>query len=170
MASQDSNLARLDLAALSFKSFLNSPLLGIGYHKVAIIKGDFSGVYQSGIGHHSAFFDNLAEYGIIGVYFYALIYYNIIRSSLNKCIGISDKNMFILCYIAYLLFAILNNITFPHIGIIMFFSYTFIYRHTKKWKITTGGYMKKLMKNIIKGNDCLFRIYKKVREFEFKVC
>jgi len=66
--SDSAYLERFDLMALSIDTFLKNPILGVGGDYVDF-KGNFDLVYNSGIGHHSEFFDFLARFGLVGLFF-----------------------------------------------------------------------------------------------------
>ncbi|MCK8087074.1 O-antigen ligase family protein [Vibrio sp. 1CM8B] len=67
-SSNSEYLGRFDLIRLSAETFLNNIFLGVGGNYVDF-KGDFTLVYNSGIGHHSEFIDFLSRFGLIGAFF-----------------------------------------------------------------------------------------------------
>nr|WP_313904982.1 O-antigen ligase family protein [Thalassomonas sp. M1454] len=77
-------VARLDFMLLSLETFLSNPIFGVGGDYIDF-KGDFSLIYESGIGHHSELVDFFARYGGVGVVFLSLFLFfyrkQIIRAS-----------------------------------------------------------------------------------------
>ncbi|TRX57192.1 hypothetical protein [Thalassomonas sp. M1454] len=69
---------------LSLETFLSNPIFGVGGDYIDF-KGDFSLIYESGIGHHSELVDFFARYGGVGVVFLSLFLFfyrkQIIRAS-----------------------------------------------------------------------------------------
>ena len=72
-------LSRIDLASLSLKTFSENFVFGVGGDYINFA-GDFDLVEESGIGHHSSFFDFLARYGLVGLGFLLIISYLFYRA------------------------------------------------------------------------------------------
>lgn len=104
--------ARIRLYGMSWSTFLDNPIIGIGpYYYIS----------NMGIGYHSQILDDLARYGIVGGFFITLFivtYYEYVRKMWIKN-GMKQK-----AYTIFLVFLTLccTNLTFsqPTIGVIMF--------------------------------------------------
>ena len=95
---EDQKFQRLPLYAKSLESFINNPILGVGYIEEEI------GKYEI-IGRHSTFFDYLAKWGIFPNFFMYLsmaCFFNQVFNYLKQ-----EKNIFVFVVI-YLLLSIVN--------------------------------------------------------------
>lgn len=106
--------SRLNLYAISFKTFLKNPL-GIG--------PEYSYIeYMNGIGYHSQIMDDLARYGLFAIAFYMLLfveYLKLLKKQWNK---IGMKRVALPIVAVYICFLILNpGFTSEHESIVMFF-------------------------------------------------
>jgi len=112
--------SRINLGKLSFNTFIDNVLIGIGYQKVNLQKGDFSLLYQSGIGHHSTVLDGLARYGLVGLLFNIVIYFTFLKY-IFRSIKNNNSTIFLkVLYFAFFIYSILNNSENPEIGLIIF--------------------------------------------------
>lgn len=106
--------ARMQDTYISIKSFMRSPLWGVGFY--------FSqNINQTGIGMHSQIIDDLARYGLIGFGLLGYIYYSWIKNNfyLAKSREINRIVTSILIAIVFLaLFNMFSNVVY---GLLIFF-------------------------------------------------
>jgi len=106
--------ARLEYYTISIKSFLESPLIGIGGYY-----GYESSIY--GIGGHSAFWDELARYGILGS---GYLFIALISNAIYVYRWFKDKRQRFIYFCGMLAFFTLgwiNTLLFAPIAMIVFF-------------------------------------------------
>lgn len=107
---------RFELAILSFVTFLENPIFGVGYDFVSL-DGNASNAIKSGIGHHSAILDFLARFGLVGM---TIIYFSIrpfvldLYKNKDPYFNLGPISFFIL------LFAFGNNVISFEFGFIVF--------------------------------------------------
>jgi len=111
-------LSRAGLAKISFHTFLNHPVLGIGY-----VKADFSKIdyVTTGIGHHSEFIDHLGRYGLIGAVAYIFIWYNYFKTFNSYSGTKKDHYAGIMIFIAFMMYSLLNNSMDAMSGVVIFY-------------------------------------------------
>jgi len=89
---------RMELIGTSFNTFLNNPILGVGY-KYGYI---FERSSEVGMGNHNEWVDALAKYGLMGGVFYILVFLfalqNIYRKSNKK---VSSGLAFIVIFLGF---------------------------------------------------------------------
>ena len=74
---------RFKLINISLNTFLNNPIIGIGYDFEEIL-GDISVVEKLGIGLHSELIDYLPRYGLIGMLFLIIFFYYLSNDIFDK--------------------------------------------------------------------------------------
>ena len=102
---------RFNLYMISIKSFLSSPLIGVG--------GAY-GYITFGIGGHSAFLDEIAKYGILGS---ASLFIGLIENMkyIYKKFDKKQKNIYMKCIVAFFILGFTNTILFVPIIVVVFF-------------------------------------------------
>lgn len=106
--------ARLDLYALSFKSFLSSPIIGIGWHY-----GYGTSVF--GIGGHSAFLDELARYGILGSGFLFVALISNAKFVYRRFKDSKQKMVYYCSMSAFFILGMINTLLFVPVAIMAYF-------------------------------------------------
>jgi len=106
--------ARLDLYALSFKSFLSSPIIGVGWHY-----GYGTSVF--GIGGHSAFLDELARYGILGSGFLFVALMSNAKFVYRRFKDSKQKMVYYCSMSAFFILGMINTLLFVPIAIMAYF-------------------------------------------------
>ncbi len=111
-------MSRIGLAKISFDSFLSNPIFGIGF-----VKADFAKVvyYTLGIGHHSEFIDHLGRYGLVGFFFYAVIFAKFWQFLVRIKTKSDDFMAASFVVLSFLVFSVLNNSMDYISGIVLFF-------------------------------------------------
>lgn len=99
---------RMEMYSISFFSFVQHPLFGIGYDTPV-------GEINAGVGMHSTVLDLLASYGVFAVAVFAVIieYYKYIISY------IQDRR-YLLFYIVFGVYSLLNRVPSAEMGLIIF--------------------------------------------------
>ncbi|KGX89982.1 hypothetical protein N781_08745 [Pontibacillus halophilus JSM 076056 = DSM 19796] len=91
--------SRYDYFLLSFSSFVDSPIFGVG----AYYKDEYTL-----IGGHSQLMDDLARYGIVGFVLYMGLMIGFIRNNINKLRHYKIKNAMFYSYVIFFLLNFLN--------------------------------------------------------------
>lgn len=104
---------RFNLYMISIKSFISSPLIGVG---------GFYG-YDTryfGIGGHSGFLDEIARYGILGT---VSLFIGLIENMkyIYKKFDKKQKNIYMKCTVAFFSLGFINTILFVPIIVVVFF-------------------------------------------------
>jgi len=105
---------RFELYGMSLRSFLHSPLIGIG-----AISGTTEFLWSMGIGGHSEAFDYLARFGLMGalpVIFFFVAYFRRERESWS---GTGCKKYYDASILAFLAMSIVNISFLPAVGAIL---------------------------------------------------
>ena len=96
---------RWEVLQLSIETFLNNPILGIG--------GFYGfGTRQYGIGGHSAFFDELAKYGILGAGFLFVALYSNARFVYRRLKNNKQKMVYYSCMSVFFILGVINTLLF----------------------------------------------------------
>lgn len=115
---------RINLAKMSFTSFLKHPLFGIGYE---FFDAQTVDTYSTGIGHHSAVIDLMGRYGFVGIFIWIFMAVRFIKW-LNELNGsFLEKSIGKILLIVIFLYSFLNNIVDVSIGLFMFYLIPCIY-------------------------------------------
>lgn len=122
-----SELERIRLAGLSFYTFLENPIFGVGYDFVSL-EGGLNAAYYSGIGHHSETVDFLARFGLLGVLVASAIIFFIRRFGLMTELS-ARGSASIICYLIG--YSLLNNFVSAGMGFVLFFFLPIINRINK---------------------------------------
>lgn len=111
-------LSRIELAKLSFNTFLKNPFIGIGF-----VKADFAKVsyISTGVGHHSEFIDHLARYGLVGAVFYICIFGQFIKKTIQNAASLEGAKVAKYVIIGFFASSVLNNSIFTISGVMLFF-------------------------------------------------
>lgn len=108
---------REDLALLSVQTWLSSPinfLFGIGDHFVV-----GQSAISTGIGQHAELLDGLAQYGIVGMAFFAVLYINSIRYVCSKFKREKHLQIMVIFFV-HILCGFAKSIFLPGIGLALF--------------------------------------------------
>ncbi len=106
--------SRLDLYAISLKSFLSSPIIGVGgYYGY--------GTSFFGIGGHSAFLDELAKYGVLGSGFLFVALISNARFVYRRFKDNKQKMVYYCSMLAFFILGAINTLLFIPIAIMGYF-------------------------------------------------
>jgi len=106
--------SRWGVVALSIRTFLSNPILGVG----GFYGFDTS---QFGIGGHAAFFDELAKYGIIGAGFLFVALYSNARFIYRRLKNSKQKMAYYCSMIAFFILGFINTLLFVPIVFMAYF-------------------------------------------------
>lgn len=133
--------ARLDLYALSFKSFLSSPIIGV--------VGPYGfGTSVFGIGGHSAFLDELARYGILGSGFLFVALISNVRFVHRRFKDSKQKTVYYCSMSAFFILGMINTLLFVPVAIMAYFVVPGIICTVSKHDTNMNNTVKKLGDNL----------------------
>ncbi|MBS3873076.1 MAG: hypothetical protein KGZ92_03635 [Firmicutes bacterium] len=121
LESSISTAGRLGLIALSARTFLSAPILGVGGRYGVYVTYDV-------IGGHASFFDHLAQYGIVGAWLLFVSLYSNVRCVYRRLVLGTQKQTYLCAMITFFLLGCINTMmTVPIISMVFFVTPGVIY-------------------------------------------